>query len=90
MSVCLPLKGKDALWDTSDLLEAMFMGQGNQPSVNLINTRAHEHTQAFFVDVEVTLTLCPIAQFGAEFVPTDNISIWNYRPQPTYTHTNIP
>jgi len=31
VSVCLPLKGKDALRDTSDLLEALFMGQGIQP-----------------------------------------------------------
>lgn len=68
MRVCLLLKGKDALWDTSEL----FWGQWKQPSGNLINT--HPGT-CFCVDVTLTLTPSPIAQFGAESAPTDNFYI---------------
>lgn len=40
--VCLPLKGKDALWDTSDFLWGPVYGSEDQPSVNLITTCTHE------------------------------------------------
>lgn len=63
---CFLLKGKDALWDTSEL----FWGQWKQPSGNLINTQAH----VFFCGCYVNLD--PLTHsLGAESAATDNFSI---------------